>query len=273
MTHSLVVLTDFFAVSNRALSYAAGLAMPLQAQLVLLHVRSNELLAPHAFAGRHSRQGEQTTAHALQQLAQEQPVLTEVEISEDALPTALQESIRRHHPLLVVVGRSGAAGAADDLVTRTAMDLLRHTPFPLLVVPAVGWDAFPPRRLLLAVDGLPFNLFEHQDVVSRLLFATRASLDVVVVTEDGEAAPDATAVLETIRHNDLGDTLTEGQVHTVYHQAAGGGVLQEAARQEADLLVVVARHHSVLGGLFHRSVTAELIQSSPIPVLLLPAEG
>ena len=38
------------------------------------------------------------------------------------------------------------------------------------------------------------------------------------------------------------------------------------------MVVVVARHHSVLGGLFHHSQTARLIQESPIPVLVLPAE-
>ena len=46
MASPLVVLTDFYAVTNRALSYAAGLAVPLNAELVLLHVRHGELLAP-----------------------------------------------------------------------------------------------------------------------------------------------------------------------------------------------------------------------------------
>jgi len=46
----------------------------------------------------------------------------------------------------------------------------------------------------------------------------------------------------------------------------------QAARREADMLVVVARRHSLLGGLFHSSITAQLIQESPIPVLVLPAE-
>jgi nucleotide-binding universal stress UspA family protein len=49
-------------------------------------------------------------------------------------------------------------------------------------------------------------------------------------------------------------------------------VLEEAVRLDSDLLVVVTRRHSLLGSLFHRSVTAQLIQESPIPLLLLPAE-
>lgn len=50
MIPSLVVLTDFFDVSNHALSYAAGLAVPLDAHLVLLHVRHDALLAPGSTA-------------------------------------------------------------------------------------------------------------------------------------------------------------------------------------------------------------------------------
>ena len=57
MTPSLVVLTDFFAVTNRALSYAAGLAVPLNAQLVLLHVRYDGLPVPEGYGGQHTPRG------------------------------------------------------------------------------------------------------------------------------------------------------------------------------------------------------------------------
>lgn len=64
MIPSIVVLTDFFAVSNRALSYAAGLAVSLKASLLLLHTRHNELLAPEEFASRHTVAGEVRTVRA-----------------------------------------------------------------------------------------------------------------------------------------------------------------------------------------------------------------
>ena len=272
MTSSLVVLTDFYAVTNRALSYAAALALPLRAHLVLLHVRHNHLLAPEEYSGTYPGWTERKTARALGQLAGQQSVPTEVDISEEFLPDAVQEAVRHHHPLLVVMGRSGADTVPAEVLTSTAMDVLRHAAHPLLVVPAPGWDTFPPRRLLLAVDGEPFSLGEHQDVVSRLLFATGATLDVVHVSNDEHARPDAARVLDTVRANDLMDELSTSQLHEVYHPAVVGGVLQEAARQQADMLVVVARRHSLLGGLFHDSMTARILRESPIPVLVLPAE-
>ena len=275
MTSSLVVLTDFFAVTNRALAYAAGLAVPLNAQLVLLHVRNDGLPVPEGERGQHTPGGERKTDRTLLQLAADQLVPTEVDVSEGFLPAALTEAVRRHHPLFMVLARPGDAAEPAERFTSVVMDVLRHVPHPLLVVPTVGWDQFPPRRLLLAVDGQPFAFADqdHQEVLSRLLHATQATLDVVHVTDDAQARPDDGSVLETVRANALMNGFAESRLHEVYHPAVVAGVLGEAARQQADLLVVVARRHSLLGSLFHRSVTALLIQESPIPVLILPAAG
>ena len=274
MAPSLVVLTDFFAVTNRALSYAAGLAVPLNAQLVLLHTRYDGLPAPEGFGARHTPQGEHKTDQALLRLAAEQTVPTEVDVAEGFLPEAVTEAVRRHHPLFMVLGRPSTATEPAELLTSVVMDLLRHAPHPLLLVPAVGWDAFPPRRFLLAVDGQPFTLndHDHQKVLSRLLQANHATLDAVYVTNNKHALPGADNALETVRANDLVNTFANSRLHEVHHAAVVGGVLEEAARLEADVLVVVVRRHSLLGSLFHRSITAQLIQESAIPVLLLPAE-
>ena len=275
MTPSLVVLTDFFAVTNRALSYAAGLAVPLNAQLVLLHVRNDGMPVPEGERGQHTLGGERKSDRVLLQLAANQPVPTEVDVSEGFLPAALTEAVHRHHPLLVVLGRTSDADEPAERFTSVVMNVLRHVPHPLLVVPTLGWDNFPPRRYLLAADGQQFAFTNqnHQEVLSRLLRATQATLDVVHVTIDAQVRPDEGAVLETVRANDLVDGFAESRLHEVYHPAVVAGVLEEASRQKADLLVVVARHHSLLGSLFHRSITALLIQESPIPILILPAEG
>lgn len=268
MTPCLVVLTDFFAVSNRALSYAAGLAVPFNAHLLLLHVRQDELLAP----GGYTQQGGRNTSFALGALATAQTVPTEVDISEALLPDAVREAIAHRHPLLLVLGRPGAADAPADLTAHTAMGLLRDVPHPLLVVPTAGWDAFPPRRLLLAVDGAPFSLDDQQEVVSQLLHATHGTLAVMHVTDDHNPRPDGAAVLATVWANDLANAVLSDSLHEVYNPSVVDGILKEAARQQADMLVVVARRHSLLGSLFHESVTALLLQQSPIPVLVLPAE-
>ncbi|GAB3857940.1 hypothetical protein GCM10028822_32450 [Hymenobacter terrigena] len=244
--------------------------MPLHAHLVLLHVRRDGLLAPAEY-GHHTTGTERHTAKQLEHLAADQGVPTEVDISEEFLPEAVEDVVRRHHPLLLVLGRPGSATMPAEIVTNTAMDLLRHAPYPLLVVPTVGWDVHPPHRMLLAVDGQPFQLSETRHLLTRLLRANHGTLDVVHVATE-QPTPDAPDVLADLYKHGMLKEVEASRVHRVQQPTVVGGVLQQAADIEADILVVVARRHSLLGGLFHRSVTAQLIQASPIPVLVLPAE-
>jgi nucleotide-binding universal stress UspA family protein len=274
MSPCLVVLTDFFAVSNRALSYAAGLAVPLKAHLLLLHAQHDRLLAPDEFGAYHTWAGEEKTLQKLQKLAAAQAVPTEVECSDDSISETVRDVMGARERLAVVLGQPGFGGAPRGLVARTAMGLLRHAACPLLVVPAMGWDQFPPRRLLLAVDGDAFNLGPQHRTIYRLLRALRGTLEVVHITDDEHPRPTASALLETVTRNDLVEDPTDAplHLHERHHTRVASGVLAEAAQLEADMLVVVARHHSFMSGLLHRSVTAQLILESPIPVLVLPAE-
>ncbi|OON69943.1 universal stress protein [Hymenobacter sp. CRA2] len=267
---AILVLTDFYAVSNRALSYAASLAVPLQAHLVLLHVRHDRLLCPDeeaaaAPSARHTRQ-------ALIALADAQPVPTQVDVTEGYLPDAVAAAVRQHQPQLLVLGRPDNDATPPTMVASAAQDILRHVPFPLLVVPSVGWDNFPPRRMALAVDGEPFSLYENQHLVPSLLSSLGAALTVVhVTTEPGPTAEVERRVQHEIWRSGVTELAAGIQTHVVSNADAAEGILQVAAEVEADLLVLVARRHNLLGGLFHRSVTAQLLAQSPLPVLLLPA--
>ncbi|SDY60196.1 universal stress protein [Hymenobacter psychrophilus] len=271
MASPLVVLTDFHAVANSALSYAAGLALPLGARLVLLHARYDALLAPVNDVA-YTPVGPQATDQALQKLADEQPVPTQVLVSERELPEAVGAAIRQHNPLLLVLGRPGGASTPVEVMTRTARTLLSTVPYPLLLLPSLDWPPAPPHRMLLAVDGQPFALHQYQDVIGQLLGISGGTLNVVRVADSSHARLGAETILETVVANNLADRLALGRLSEVASPSVVGGVLAEAARQEADLLVVVARHHSLIGSLFHRSVTAQLIEQSSVPLLLLPAQ-
>ena len=60
--------------------------------------------------------------------------------------------------------------------------------------------------------------------------------------------------------------LLRGYEHDNYAE----GVLLAVEDTQADLVVVLARQRSYLGELFHRSVTAQLLERCPVPVLVLP---
>ncbi|MGY3089033.1 nucleotide-binding universal stress UspA family protein [Hymenobacter sp. UYAg731] len=122
-------------------------------------------------------------------------------------------------------------------------------------------------RALSCAAGLAMPLKAHL-----LLRPLHGSREVVRITDDEHERPTASALLETVTRNYLVADTPDAplHLHERHHARVASGVLTEAAQQAADMLVV-ARHHSFRSGLFHRSVTAQLIQESPIPVLVLPA--
>ena len=79
-------------------------------------------------------------------------------------------------------------------------------------------------------------------------------------------------MLQAIEHSGLAPLTKGTEPKIIYHTHPAEGIMQGATELKADILIVVARRHSLLGSLFHRSVTAQLISESQLPILLLPAK-
>ncbi|TGE23895.1 universal stress protein [Hymenobacter aquaticus] len=272
MAVSLLILTDFFQAANRALDYASNLAGAIGARLVLLHVRRDSVLDPEMFTGQLSNLSKEAIDLALSSVAHNLAVPVVAEIGHGRVAYAVADAVSRHHPALVVLGRPDYSDMPDELVQSTSLDILRTSPYPMLVVPHTLASTKPPRRLLLAVDGEDFSLGEHAGAARRLLAALDAELTVLhVATRPTPAEPDP-AVWDSVLQTGLAvDLPTQVHTRTVRYRSAAEGILQVARPEEFDLVVLIARPRSFLGQLFHQSVTAQVLLRSPIPVLVLPA--
>jgi len=273
MKPSLLILTDFLAGANRALDYAATLAQLVGARLVLLHVQRTSWLDPERLTGKLSNVSEEATTLALNSLIRNLPVPAVAEVGIGRVEEVVQEAVQRHHPTLLVLSRPETENTPDELVTTTALNLLRLHACPLLVVPPT--TAFPdtlPQRVLLAVDGGRFNLGAHLEPVRKLLQTLQAQLTVVHITQSATRHTAAQA-RESVERTGLTRDLPAVRTCHLCQQEPGDGILQAVTEQRGDWLAVIARPHTFLGSLFHRSVTAYLVLHSPVPVLVLPANA
>ena len=276
MIPSILVLTDFSADADHALRYAADFAERRGAHLVLLHVDTHTaLLDPERFTGKRPKRSPAATRQALDDCIRGLPVAAVAEIGEGTIAKVVAEVAARYDPAFVVVGRPRTENLPDELVTTTALDLLRATPYPLLIVPYSVALNGPPHRLLLAADEAPFTLgqyagpprqvFNHRDTELIVVHVTTPGTPVRVAAQNGAAA--LAAVLEaglTAEH------LT-AKLQRVANADPAEGILATAEKLRSDLLVLIARPHSFLRRFFHLSVTAQVIRQSAIPVLVLPA--
>ena len=272
MDTSLLILTDFFQAANRALDYATNLARPLGARLVLLHVRRDALLDPERFTGRLSNLGDEAIGLAIDSIASQLPVPVVAELGHGRLVEAVADAVRRHHPILLVMGRPDHPNTPEELVQTTSLELLRAVPCPMLVVPHLPPGPHLPRRVLLAVDGAAFDLGAHAAAIRYLLGALHAELTVLHVVPDAGPDEQPPHVLDSVLRTGLVLDPPPVPCRTVRHAHPAEGILQAAQPADYDLLLLIARRRSFMGNLFHRSVTAQVLLRSPLPVLVLPAQ-
>ncbi|UYZ59705.1 universal stress protein [Hymenobacter latericus] len=274
MSASLIVLMDFSPGAEAALRYATGLARQLSARLVLLHLYHDPLLVTETalvtVPVEAYYQSQQEVTEHLQRLAQTLPVPAEVAVAANTIPEVVADAVQRYQPLLLVAGREHTDNFLDRLVSNLALPSLRAVRFPLLLVPERLPEPKLPTRVLVAADQHPFQL-KHTSTNTKALFAAlKAEPAVVHVAPDGPpAAAQARAALAYVRRTGLFEQVPDNRLYEVRDEDPAEGIVQAVADLQADMVVVLARPHSFFGGLFHRSVTAQVMSHSPVPVLVL----
>ena len=274
MKPAFIVLTDLSTAANAALAYTTRLAASVHGRLVLLHVHLNvdPLLEPEAVlttspAELASRR--QTKADLLLQ-AQHLAVPADVELSIETVAGAVRGAVQRHCPVLLALGREQHHSLLSRLIPHRTVSILQAARHPLLLVPE-GWaDTALPHRVMVAADGHPFGLAPPALAVADLLRELQPSTSVVHVAPAMHGASRADMALESVRRTGLFGDITGNSLYEIREEAPADGILQAAAELQVQLLVLLARPHTFLGGLFHRSVTAQVLRHSPVPVLVLP---
>ena len=128
--------------------------------------------------------------------------------------------------------------------------------------------------MLLALDVEPFELNTAAKKLAPLLAAWQAAYIVTHVVDGHEpVTPPRSLALADVRATGVVPPNAPLQLHQVPDATAVEGILQALADTQADMVVLIARPRSFLGRRFHHSVTADVLRRSPVPVLLVPAEG
>jgi len=269
MTPTLLVLTDFSPAANRACDYATSLAVALAARLVLLHVRPDSGLDPKALGSKRTALSVSAAELALDSLVRSSPVPAVAELAHGRVLPAVTEALSRHQPNLVVLGRPDCDDLPDETPTTTALQILQHAPYPMLVVPPTRPSVAPPRCLRLAADGEAFTLGGFAGSARHLLGALQAKLTVV------HCAPYfklSNAPLESVLQTGMALDLPQPRTLQVVNTNPVKGILSAAQPADCDLLVMLARRRSRVSHLFHRSLTARVMLHCPVPVLVLPTQ-
>ena len=277
MDPAILVLVNASATAEQAARYAAVLGAPLHARLTLLNLTTYPVIMSPEMVEAEAQMTERIqaeTLHALQSLARQLPVPAEVEELPGVMLDAVEVAVRQHHPLLLAMGLSAEHGLFDHLLHNQVLPVLRATHWPLLLVPEGAPDPALPRRVLVAVDADPFTPNAATRHLVPLFRAWPAGYTVAhVAPNDGERKLEGHLALAEVRASMLLPphvVLELREISSLDDPAVG--ILQAMQETQADLLLLIARPRSFLGRLFHRSVTAQVLQYCRKPLLLLPVE-
>ena len=274
MALSLIVFAGFYPPARRTIQYADILARALDGRLVLLHVNRASLFDPNDLVAQGYHQQELTrqtdTAAILYQQAEGLLTTATVEVATDLLPAVAQDLAHRYQPALFVLSQAEEdRPATTDLLT-SCVEILRAGSYPLLVVSPTAPAEHPPHRILIAADREPFVLASESEALRPLLALPGVEIIVAHVSSGVEDDEGCALALRAVQASGLVQGLPTPELRGYQHEHYAQGVLAAALDAQADLVVVLARQRSYLGDLFHRSITAQLLQTCPVPVLVLP---
>ncbi len=175
----------------------------------------------------------------------------------------------RHRPAVFVLRQPNPSYPATASLAAACADLLQAGNYPLLVVSAAA-PAAAPRRILIAADREAFTLEPEAHYLRQLLALPGTELVVAHVSSGAEDDEGCALALRAVQASGLVAGLPLPELRGYEHADYGAGLLAAVQDTGADLVVVLARQRSYWGGLFHRSVTAQLLATCPVPVLVLP---
>jgi nucleotide-binding universal stress UspA family protein len=278
----VVIALDRSDLSARALPFAQQVAQLWRGRLVLVHALVSQ--------DEHAPVPVELELRSIVQDLNAQSITAEAVIRHASPAQAIVDVVREREADLIVMASHQRHGLNRWLRGSITEDVLARTPTPLLMIPGEGATVFgPSRRMLVPLDGSPtgeaaldFLRGRSTNGPIELLLLRVVSVMPVVVGADPTVSVQALspseldAQLQEAREylTRLADSIADSSIvvrHQVIEAAdkVGRVILEAAAHEHADLIALGTHAKTGVSRLVLGSVSEEILESSPIPVLLV----
>lgn len=274
---TIIACTDFSPIADNAVQYAAALASEAKARLVLFHHFNYPVPAtdfPTAFPTIFVEEIESDHERKLQALKAEllknYTIDIECIVRSWSLSSDLDELFYEQEADLVVMGIHGQSALVNALSGSVTSSAIRRGNLPLLVIPK-GVEYRPLKKILFACDDAPIPSPDTLVPLRTLALAFDAYIEIFTLFDlekTPELVPQARISPAKIKLN----TLLEGTRHGYSYEneeVVDKGILYEAERSAADMVVMIPHHHSFLSTLLNQSETQRVAASIHLPLLVL----
>lgn len=270
---TILAPTDYSETANNAVDYAVELARLMKARLILVHayhVPAQVNKVP--FTTITEKNIEKANIKELNKLEKKiikkAPELSVESVVRSGFAVDVITGIAREKEVdMVVMGISGAGAVGEALIGSSAVDTIRESEVPVMVVP--GKATFrKPDKVVFATD--------YSDVKEKKVFASMlelvklfgSKLFVVNVIREDETATFKKAIAGVRLENILEDM--PHTLHFPVNKNVIEGINDFVEDTNAGMVVMVAQKHNIFYRLFNQSSTKRMAFRTKVPLLALP---
>jgi nucleotide-binding universal stress UspA family protein len=258
----IVVPTDFSAPAENAMLYAGHLASTINASVLLLHVYQipvgmNDVPVLLISADELKANAEAGLLRAKELLKTNfSSVEVKTESRLGSVVEELNDVCEKEQPLAVIAGSHGATGIERVLFGSTSLSIIRHSKYPVIVVPDTS-QTRQLKKIALAIDNPeePLPAKKIKTVVDTL----KAQLQVIHVQQAKTGTEDLSSIVA-----ELNSSCTTIRDNEFVH-----GIESYVEQNNIDLLMVLPHKHNLIERLFFRTHTPELVRNISIPIMTI----
>ena len=268
----LMVCTDGSDEGQNAVAVALELARACDSQVIavqVLHVVPEfQAVAPdlRATLGKGVRENMAVIKAAAGKLGVALKTVTPEGQLPHAAIVATAENIR---PDLVIMGRCGKTALARILMGNVTARVIGNSPINVLVVPRGGMVGF--QRILVASDGSSYSQAAWELALAMAKQAKGRLIGVAVAPEEGDIIEAKAIIRRMLTAASLAGVPMKGV--NPQGVAPDTGIVQQAIKNEVDLIIVGSYGRTGLKKFLMGSVTERVIGDSPCPILVVKQPG
>jgi len=275
----ILVPTDFSEFALHASKLAAHLAKKFDARIYFLHA----VTIPSYATGAGNQGTAQDIAEGLfilknvkrqfeELLKQDfmQGVNAVTAIQYDNVYDNIVQQSKEHDIDLIVMGTHGTSGFVNDFFIGSNTDkIVRRSKIPVITVREEVKN--PDFKKIVFASDFGDGISESFHSIAKLAHLLEAEIDLVrIITRDDfyYTAP----MLDTMDNFAETQGLRNYKCHVYTAESVQLGINEFAKRSNADLIATVTNGRRGLARLFNGSVTSEIVNTSPLPVLTIKAK-
>jgi len=273
MIKTILVPTDFSALSLKALDFALALSNSSGADLLIL----NTFVTPYEFASRldmvlesYRKDSEKKLQHLLKTLKSRPDVNPDklkifVEVGEMVSTTT--RFIEKHKVDFLILGTQGASGIKKALIGSNTAELLKETPCSILAIPEkAGFDSI--KSFIYATDHTEndllilkklnrFRSYFGDPKINTLHVAKTKNFETEIRFFGYKAYVKKVAELSKVRH------------HLIINPDPEKGIADFTKNRKNSILVVVPHKKTIWNMVFGKSLSVQLSYHTHLPILAL----